>query len=125
MSIKTIFVLHSGEFSSFIIQWFQSIGIEVNHIDLKSDFSELVDGVVLFHADHTISKEMEEVVSSLDKNNRPGYKIDINGTLAATRSNFEMWLDRNRPESVLFLGSDDLAKNENLDRFFRSIVPAR
>jgi hypothetical protein len=73
---------------------------------------------VLLHENHNLFKELEDIAIQLDKSNVPSYKIDINGTLAATRSNFEMWVERNRPKNILFIGRDELAKNDNLGRFF-------
>ena len=95
----------------------------IERIEGKSqDIDDFVDGVVVFHENHNVSREIEELQAFLDNSNRPGYRIDINGTLAATKSNFEMWLERNKPTKLLFVGSDELPKNDNLLRFLSNLM---
>jgi hypothetical protein len=121
MRFESVYVLQSGDFAKFLVDWFGSLGVEVHQVDLKTDLSESIQGVVLLHENHNLFKELEDIAIQLDKSNVPSYKIDINGTLAATRSNFEMWVERNRPKNILFIGRDELAKNDNLGRFFQSL----
>src|SRR5690554_8105620 len=122
MKIKTIYVIANNKFGKTIGEWAESNRIEVVSTAQKnSELSELVEGVVLFHENHNFSKEDEELQEELDKDNKPIHKVDINGTLAATNSNFNMWLDRNRPQSLLILGDDEIAKNPNLPNFLKGI----
>lgn len=122
MTIKTVYVIEDNKFGKSITEWTEDKRIEAVPVDQKNnDLSEKVDAVVVFHENHNFSKEDEETHSYLTENNKPGYKIDINGTLAATNSNFTMWLERNRPESLLILGQADVAKNPNFKRFLESI----
>lgn len=123
MKVKTIYLIESNHFSKSIQEWASSSSLDVEIIDEKTqDIDDLIDGVVVFHENHNVSKEIEELQSLLDGANRPGHRIDINGTLAATKSNFEMWLERNKPSKLLFLGQEDLPKNENLQRFLENLM---
>ncbi len=121
--VTTIFLSDLNPFAKSIEEWASNKALTIERIESKSqDIDELVDGVVVFHENHNISKEVEELQGLLDNSNRPGHRIDINGTLAATKSNFEMWLERNKPSKLLFLGSDELSKNENLERFLSNLM---
>jgi hypothetical protein len=121
--VTTIFLSDLNPFAKSIEEWASNKALTIERIESKSqDIDELVDGVVVFHENHNISKEIEELQGLLDNSNRPGHRIDINGTLAATKSNFEMWLERNKPSKLLFLGSDELSKNENLERFLSNLM---
>jgi len=83
---------------------------------------DVIDGAILFHINHNLSKELNELHKEIDMNNRPIHKIDVNGTLAATVSNFTMWIERNKPERILVLGGDEVENSNNLHRFLTSIV---
>lgn len=121
--VKTIYLIESNLFSKSIEEWAINSLLAVETLDTKTqDIDEFIDGVVVFHENYNISKEIEDLQLILDSANRPGYRIDINGTLAATKSNFEMWLERNKPSKLLFLGKDDLPKNENLQRFLENLM---
>lgn len=121
--VKTIYLIESNLFSKSIEEWAINSLLSVETLDTKTqDIDEFIDGVVVFHENHNISKEIEDLQLILDSANRPGHRIDINGTLAATKSNFEMWLERNKPSKLLFLGKDDLPKNENLQRFLENLM---
>lgn len=122
MKIEKFYFLENNEFSKAIQYWAEKKQIETLVIDSKKgDLSEIVDAVALFHENHNFSKDAEETHSFIVNNNRPGHKVDINGTLAATASNFAMWLERNSPKNLLIIGSDGLSKNENLSRFLSSL----
>lgn len=122
MKIETIYVIENNKFGKAIAEWAEDKRIEVVPTTQKNDnLSELIDGVVLFHENHNFSREDEDTQSELSRGNTPVHKVDINGTLAATNSNFNMWLDRNRPQSLLILGDDEVAKNGNLPNFLKGI----
>tara|TARA_B100000508_G_scaffold137355_1_gene131599 strand:- start:118548 stop:118922 length:375 start_codon:yes stop_codon:yes gene_type:complete len=122
MTIRTVYVIEDNKFGKSITEWTEGKRIEAVPVDQKNnDLVDDVDAIVVFHENHNFSKEDEETHEYLTENNKPGYKVDINGTLAATNSNFTMWLERNRPKSLLILGQDDVAKNPNFKRFLESI----
>lgn len=123
IKVKTVCLIESNLFSKSIEEWAHNSSLSLETLDAKTqDIDEFIDGVVVFHENHNISKEIVDLQLILDSANRPGHRIDINGTLAATKSNFEMWLERNKPSKLLFLGKDDLPKNENLQRFLENLL---
>lgn len=122
MKIETIYLIEQSGFVNSIKEWAEEKKINVVSIDGKNeDLADIIDGVVLFHENHNFTKEDEEVFNFLVNNNRPGHRVDINGTLAATNSNFTMWLDRNRTKRLLMLGSGEIVKNVNLKRFLDNL----
>lgn len=122
MKVEKIYLNQESSFATAIKDWAAGKNIEVQTIDLKSvDLIDLVDGVAIFHENHNISKEQDEIQEYLNNHNRPGHRIDINGTLAATKSNFTMWLERNQTKNILLLGSPNISKNANLKRFIDSL----
>ena len=122
MKIEKIYLLEDNEFNSLLNSWAEEAGVSIAIADNKSnDFSEVVDAIAIFHENHNFSKELEELNDDLIKNHCPSHKIDVNGTLAATLSNFTMWLERNKPKSLLMVGGTGVAKNENLVRFLSKL----
>ncbi|MGM0478780.1 MAG: hypothetical protein ACQERC_06125 [Bacteroidota bacterium] len=122
MTIQTVYVIDNNAFGKSIEEWTDSKRIEAVTVEQKnSELLERVDAVVVFHENHTFSKEDEETHTFLTESNKPGYKVDINGTLAATKSNFTMWLERNKPNNLLILGKAAVVKNKNFSRFLESI----
>ena len=123
IKVKTVCLIESNLFSKSIEVWAHNSSLSLETLDAKTqDIDEFIDGVVVFHENHNISKEIEDLQLILDSANRPGHRIDINGTLSATKSNFEMWLERNKPSKLLFLGKNDLPKNKNLQRFLENLM---
>lgn len=122
MKVKTVYLIDSNSFGNTILEWAENKHIEAVNLDQKNnDLVELVDGAVVFHENHNFSKVDEETQAYLNENNRPSHRVDINGTLAATKSNFTMWLERNNPSKLLVLGNSEIAKNPNLKRFLDSL----
>jgi hypothetical protein len=122
MMIKTVYLISNNSFGNTITEWSEGKRIDVVSVDQKSsDLADIVDAAVVFHENHNFTKEDEDIQGFLESNNRPSHRVDINGTLAATKSNFTMWLERNKPSSLLILGRPDIAKNPNLKRFLDSV----
>lgn len=122
MKVETIYLSQESGFATTIKDWAADKNIEAIVLDMKSvDLIDTVDGVAIFHENHTITKDQDEIQEYLNTNNRPGYRIDINGTLAATKSNFTMWIERNKTKRILLLGAPEIAKNSNLKRFIDSL----
>ncbi|RFC53585.1 hypothetical protein [Brumimicrobium aurantiacum] len=122
MKVETIYVIENNKFGKAIAEWAEDKRIQVVHTTKKKDdLSELVEGVVLFHENHNFTKDDDDIQSELSERNTSVHKVDINGTLAATNSSFNMWLDRNRPNSILILGDEKVAKNGNLENFLKGI----
>lgn len=119
MNLEVIYLKPNTEFSSYVTAWAAEFGIPTEDYDLKSE--EYPDGLVVVNANQDIEKETHELRTAYDKKHIPTQKIDINGTLQVALNGFEMWLNNFKCSNVLMLGSDDLLKNDNLDRFFHSI----
>ena len=122
MKIDKFYILSRGKFADTIKSWANDHQIEVVEQMNGSALYDVIDGAILFHINHNISKELNELHKEIDMNNRPIHKIDVNGTLAATVSNFTMWIERNKPERILVLGGDEVENSNNLHRFLTSIV---
>lgn len=122
MNLETIYVVSDNKFGKYIAEWAGSKKVEVITTQQKnSELSDLVDGVVIFHENHNFRKEDLETQDVLNENNRAVHKVDLNGTLSATNSNFIMWLERNKPKSLLFLADDAVIKNNNLSAFLEGV----
>lgn len=122
MKIKTVYLIDNNSLGKTITEWSEGKSINAENIDQKNgDLSEIIDAAVVFHENHNFTKEDEEIQASLEKHHRPSHRVDINGTLAATKSNFTMWLERNQPSTLLILGNPEVSKNPNLKRFLDSL----
>lgn len=122
MKINTVYLISNNSFGNTISEWSEGKSIDVVSAEQKSnELADIVDAAVIFHENHNFMKEDEDIQGFLESNNRPSHRVDINGTLAATKSNFTMWLERNKPSNLLILGSPDIAKNPNLKRFLDSL----
>lgn len=109
-------------FGKEMSSWAESMGIEGIKYDPKNDVDlEQIDGLVLFHENHAIGKSQNEWLSIFEGKQRGISKIDVNGTLSVAASNFSLWLDRNRCKSVLAIGSEELVKNVNMERFLNEL----
>ena len=119
MNLETIYVIVDSKFGKHIAEWAESKKIEtITTQQRNSELSNLVDGVVVFH---DFRKEDLETQDFLNENNKVVHKVDLNGTLSATNSNFIMWLDRNKPKTLLFLADDNVIKNSNLPLFLEGV----
>lgn len=120
--ITSVFLfIEQNSFSEFVQKWCEENGVRVEIIDSKSNYLDTSNGIVMFHENHNFSKEAEDILNTFDKNNLPIHKVDINGTLVATSSNFYHWMERNKIERLLVIGGANLTENENLLRFFGKI----
>lgn len=123
MKIDTVYLLNNDEFSKAIANWTEGKRVEYVSTDKKGDaLAEIIEGVVVFHENHNFSKEDEDIQALIESHNKPAHRVDINGTLAATASNFTMWLERNKPKSLLVLGNKEVSKNKNLMRFLNKLT---
>lgn len=122
MEIETVFVIEGNKLGLRVSQWAEEKHIQVvSKPQRNSELSQLVDGVVLFHENFNFSKEDEETLEILNKDNKAVHKVDINGTLSATNSNLNMWIERNKPTCLLILGDDKIAENSHLPKFLEGI----
>lgn len=118
----TIYIKETSEFGKFISDWALEQNIQVESISHRTNHDqEKIKGVVLFHDNHNFTKEDIEWFDHLTHSNIPGHRVDIDGTVPATRSNFLMWLENNHPESLLFLGDQKVMEHQNLRKFIAEL----
>ncbi len=124
MKITQVY-FEDNNFGKEMSSWAESMGIEGIKFDSKNDIHlNQIDGLILFHENHGIQKSQNEWLSIFEGRQRGISKIDINGTLSVAISNFSLWMDRNRCKSILAIGSEDLVKNVNLERFLNELKKA-
>jgi hypothetical protein len=122
MQIKNIYITEENHFSTLLREWSERMDVQVIPVESNdNDLYEKVQGIVIFHENHDISKDAEEISKDLDKSNIATHKVDINGTVTATVTNLNMWIERNSCDNILVLGEKNLGKNENLHRFLEKL----
>lgn len=122
MKLDKIFLKDNSRFSSYLTSWVNELNIEVLEFSSKNEDSEEgIDGLVIFTENQEVDKEILDIRSIFDKNQKPVHKIDINGTLMVGVSNLELWIERNGCKKVLFLGSDVMLDNPNLERYLANL----
>jgi len=127
MSFDKIVLIGQDAFTSRMEQWASHVNNAVECFGGKekdTNYVDLADAVVVFHENHNIAKEIEDLFSDFTNHNKTGHKIDINGTFAATKSNFMMWLERNKPKSLIILGAEEIVKNERFEKFLNDLIIA-
>lgn len=120
MKLDTIYVQPDSVFSSYVADWAGKLEVEIADYDLRSN-EHTAEGLLLINENQDIAKDLDDLHSLFDRRHVPTQKIDINGTLQVAISSFEMWLTNFKCRKILVLGSDNLVKNENLDRFFSKV----
>ena len=124
MIAKTFLFVEKTAFSDCVSNWCAELGFGFEFIDAKNQYIENVDGLIMFHNNHDFTKVAEDLKAHFDQNNIPVHKVDINGTIVATSSNFILWLERNQVNRVIITGDANLSTNPNLVRFFESLARA-
>lgn len=122
MNIDKIFVIKDQEFGKEIDHLMSTI-FEVNSVLQKNrNLQDKVDSVILFHENYNYTKGDIETFDFLEKRNKSTHKIDLSGTVAATTSSFNLWLERNKPKSILIIGDKEMGKHTNLHYFISTLV---
>lgn len=122
MKVESLYVIAGSELGKYVSKWAEEKGVTINSVSYKSDdLNELLEGVLLFHNNYEISKEDEDVQDELGKRNIATHRVDLNGTLVATLSNVEMWLENHKPGSLLLLGEKNVVQHEHLEDFLNKI----
>ena len=120
MKIKTIYLKPGSLFSNHISEWASSLGINIVEHEFKIGDQE-ADGLLLINENQDIEKEINVIYSFFDEKHLPTQKIDINGTLQVAMSNIDLWLKNFKCKNIFIIGSDNLMKNDNLDRFLNRV----
>jgi len=118
MRLRNIYLKAGTPFSKSIYNWSVENANNVNELKEKYEVNiDLFDSLLIVSENQSISKENWNLKSLFDKNQKPSYRIDINGTLNSAIANIELWLESNKSKDLLIVGKDEIVKNKNLDRF--------
>lgn len=122
MKLDSIFLKNNSEFAQTLRTWAIENNYDIQEYPDKNEEPDSgINGLVIFNENQTVDKEDSEIRAIFDHNQKPVHKIDINGTLMVGLSNLELWIERNKCKKVLFIGSDTLLQNPNLERYLNSI----
>ena len=122
MKLDKIFLKSNSRFSQELTAWAGQLNLLVDEFTEKGeDALDGIDGLVIFSENQTVDKDLLELREKFDGQQKPVHKIDINGTLMVGVSNLDLWIERNRCKKVLFVGSDSLVSNTNLERYLLSL----
>ena len=120
MKVTKVYVQTNSAFANKISEWLIKKKIDVLTFSEKEDNAlKVIDGLVIFNESKSLPKEIEEMERIAKNNQKPILNIDINGTLMVAVSNLDLWVERNRCKKIMIIGSNDLVKNPNLDRFLQ------
>ena len=122
MLIKEIIVRKQDAFEKSIQTWAEAKAIKFTTFDGKESLTDVANAVVLFHENHTVSKENELVKNLFAENGKFSHSVDVNGTLIAAVSSFVFWLENHKPKSVLFIGDDNIIKNEKFITYLEKLT---
>ena len=120
MKLDNIYLKPNSTFSAHITEWANKLGVQVIDHEFKPG-DQIADGLLLINENQDIEKEIYSIHTFFDDKHLPTQKIDVNGTLQVAISNFDMWFRNFKCKNIYILGSDNLVKNENLDRFLKKI----
>lgn len=121
MNLETIYLRADSSFSNHIKEWAGRMNVEVEAYEFKINEDQAADGLLLINENQDIRKDIDEIHTYFDSKHIPTQKIDVNGTLQVAVNSFKIWMDANKCKKVLFLGDDELVKNENLERFLSTL----
>jgi hypothetical protein len=120
MKVTKVYVQTNSAFAERISEWLKKKKIDVLTFSEKEDNAlKVIDGLVVFNESKSLSKEIDEMERIAKSNQKPTLNIDINGTLMVAVSNLDLWVERNRCKKIMMIGSNELLKNPNLERFLQ------
>lgn len=120
MKVTKVYVQTNSAFAERISEWLVKKKIDVLTFSEKEDNAlKVIDGLVIFNESKSLSKEIDEMERIAKNNQKPTLNIDINGTIMVAVSNLDLWVERNRCKKIMMIGSNDLLKNPNLERFLQ------
>jgi hypothetical protein len=123
MKVTKVYLQTESLFSSKISEWLLKKKIDIltfrpnEDNALKDNALKVIDGLVVFNESKFLTKELDEMERLAKANQKPTLNIDINGTIMVAISNLDLWVERNRCKKIMIIGSEELVKNPNLDRF--------
>lgn len=110
-----------NSFGKLIQEWAATFNVVPVGGELKSFDINSFDGLIIFHENHDILKSHSDLLENFETRQKGISKIDLNGTLSVAKSNFELWLERNRSKKILVVGDEHLSSNVNVERFLNEI----
>jgi membrane protease subunit (stomatin/prohibitin family) len=122
MLLKEVVLRRQDAFDQTVTSWANNNNLDIKQYDGSVSLYESADAVVVYHEDYTISKENEGIVDLFNDNGKFTRQVDINGTLIASVSSFIFWLENHKPNNLLFVGDDKLAKNEKFLKFLDQVA---
>lgn len=120
MILETIYLKPDSLFSTHISEWASNLGVNVVEHEFKVGDQE-AEGLLLINENQDIEKEINIIHTFFDDKHLPTQKIDINGTLQVAISNVDLWFKNFKCKDIFIVGSDNLTKNDNLDRFLNRV----
>jgi hypothetical protein len=118
MKVTKVYLQTDSLFSSKISEWLLKKKIDILTFRPNEDNAlKVIDGLVVFNESKFLTKELDEMERLAKANQKPTLNIDINGTIMVAISNLDLWVERNRCKKIMIIGSEELVKNPNLDRF--------
>ncbi|MFN5879584.1 MAG: hypothetical protein ACK44B_11995 [Flavobacteriales bacterium] len=121
MKLETLYLKNNSRFANLLTSWANDRNYTVEEFSDKNEDPDTgIDGLVIFNQNQILDKDIAEIRELFDHKQKPVHKIDINGTLMVGISNLDLWIERNRCKKVLFVGSDTLIDNPNLERYLEN-----
>jgi hypothetical protein len=118
MKVDKIYLKSGSKFSEKIGDWAAARAKEVVTIaDKFQESFDSMDSMLIFNENQSLSKEISDIKTLFDKQQKAVHKIDINGTLMVGMSNLDLWAEQSKCKNLLIMGGDELVKNHNLERY--------
>ncbi len=122
MSIQKIYTKNKSKFSDRIETLSLTKNIEFCVLEKEDVNFDEIDSLVIFHEDHNLDGTGEEIRDAFERKLRPIHKIDINGTKQVIISHFGLWMERNKIQTPLFIGTDQLIDNPKTEALMEQIL---
>ena len=124
MQLERVLFIGEGKFTTEVRKWTDKIRLESDVLNPKDSDNAEVDGFIVIHEDHNITKVDQDMKSNLDKKNIPTFHVDINGTLQASASSVLFWLERNNTKKLLISGAEPIVSKTRFDEFMKHLIKA-
>lgn len=122
MKFDKVYLRGNSKFSEVISIWVADKAKEVVFVtDKFQDQFQDMDSLLIINENQNIQKEIQEIKTFFDKQQKAIHKIDINGTLMVGLSSLGLWIESSKVKSLYIAGSDELLLNPNLERYLNAI----
>lgn len=122
MKFDKVYLRGNSKFSEVISIWVADKAKEVVFVSDKfQDLFQDMDSLLIINENQNIQKEIQEIKTFFDKQQKAIHKIDINGTLMVGLSSLGLWIESSKVKSLYIAGSDELLLNPNLERYLNAI----